>query len=233
MIWKEVVMASFKVPPSIFLEGWRKIAGLWAEIWTQDLPNMMQECCLSAAMFSNFKCTCKGESNESGPMLFFGEPWPLFRSNRHCYTVRALSHCLRSLLIAPPRKTAVVGIGYPPLPPGSHRLMKNVHPSSFSALQTHGNHMATNLDYREGAPGPPIQILLVAMSHPLCAAKQCHGEDHSLRQETWQTINADHYHAILDWLHKVIKNRRPGLLTKGAILSHDNVQLHTAGMTLQ
>jgi hypothetical protein len=46
-MWKEMVVAYY---PEIYLEGLRKttenlmIAGLRAEIWTRDLPNMKQEC---------------------------------------------------------------------------------------------------------------------------------------------------------------------------------------------
>jgi hypothetical protein len=55
--------------------------------------------------------------------------------------------------------------------------MKNIDPSStFSALQTHGNCTETNLGYRDGALGPPIEILVViAMSCPLYVAAHCRG----------------------------------------------------------
>jgi hypothetical protein len=49
-MWKEAVVAKFKILSRYFLEGLRKttntlrIAGLRAVIWSQDLLNKKQEC---------------------------------------------------------------------------------------------------------------------------------------------------------------------------------------------
>ncbi|GBO20305.1 Mariner Mos1 transposase [Araneus ventricosus] len=41
------------------------------------------------------------------------------------------------------------------------------------------------------------------------------------------TLNASSYWATLDRLHKAFRRKRPGLLSKGVLLLHDNAQQHT------
>ena len=46
--------------------------------------------------------------------------------------------------------------------------------------------------------------------------------------ERGRTINADRYCATLTKLRETIRRKRPGLLSKGAILLHDNARPHAA-----
>lgn len=49
--------------------------------------------------------------------------------------------------------------------------------------------------------------------------------------EKGKTINAAYYCDVLDQLKTAIKNKRPGLLTKGVFLIHDNARPHSARVT--
>ena len=42
------------------------------------------------------------------------------------------------------------------------------------------------------------------------------------------TVNANRYKETLDKLQKAIKNKRPGMLSRGVILLHDNARPHVA-----
>ncbi|GBN30167.1 Mariner Mos1 transposase [Araneus ventricosus] len=46
-----------------------------------------------------------------------------------------------------------------------------------------------------------------------------------------ETVNAANYYATLHWLHKAFRRKRPGLLSKGVLLLHDNARPHTASVT--
>lgn len=47
-------------------------------------------------------------------------------------------------------------------------------------------------------------------------------------KEPGVNINSTHYLETLDKLHKAIKNKRPGMLSRGVILLHDNARPHVA-----
>ena len=52
-------------------------------------------------------------------------------------------------------------------------------------------------------------------------------------QEHGRTVTAASYCSLLKRLKAAIKNKRPGLLTQGVLLFHDNARPHTAHMTLE
>ena len=49
--------------------------------------------------------------------------------------------------------------------------------------------------------------------------------------ETGETINANRYCQTLDKLREAVSRKRPGRLTRGVILQHDNATPHTANTT--
>ncbi|GBM50047.1 hypothetical protein AVEN_90784-1 [Araneus ventricosus] len=61
-----------------------------------------------------------------------------------------------------------------------------------------------------------------------------HSNPTSLSIQTCQRMLGQHapsYCAKLDRLHKAIRRKRPGLLSKGVLLLHDNARPHTASVT--
>jgi histone-lysine N-methyltransferase SETMAR len=52
-------------------------------------------------------------------------------------------------------------------------------------------------------------------------------------QEPGRTVTAASYCSLLERLKAAIKNKRPGLLTRGVILLHDNARPHTAHLTVE
>jgi histone-lysine N-methyltransferase SETMAR len=52
-------------------------------------------------------------------------------------------------------------------------------------------------------------------------------------QEHGRTVTAASYCSLLERLKAAIKNKRPGLLTRGVLLLHDNARPHTARLTLE
>lgn len=52
-------------------------------------------------------------------------------------------------------------------------------------------------------------------------------------QERGRSVTAASYCSLLERLKTAIKNKRPGLLTRGVILLHDNARPHTARLTVE